>query len=118
MENYDYQPPQYDDLSGAASASGDISSPELQKGQTLATISMVLGIVGLAIMLITVFYGAFISVIAGVSGLICAIMSKSSGYVGATRTAGLIMAIINIALGTLISIACVSCLAMGMGYGL
>ena len=75
-------------------------------GQGAATASMVLGIIGIFFWIISI--GSFISIILGIIGLVFAVKSKNEGFVGAVRTAGFVMSIINIVAGAIITLLTIS----------
>ncbi len=109
MENYNNQPPKYEDLSAPASSSGNTNTPELTKGKNLATISLVLGICGTVLSILFYLPGAILGLGAGIVGLILSMKSKTLGFVGGMRTAGFILSIIAMVLGTMMTVACVAC---------
>ena len=78
-------------------------------GKGLATASLVLGIVAVALWFFG--YTSLISVILGIIGIVLAVMSKKQGFDAGIRTAGLILSIIAVVGGAIFFIACVACTA-------
>lgn len=85
-------------------------------GKSLATASMVLGIVGLVF---TFFINGLIGLILGIIGLVLAGKAKQQGFEGSMRTAGFIMSLISVIAGVLMFILALACVAtigvIGMG---
>ncbi len=76
-------------------------------GKGAATASMVLGIIAVVFWFFG--WGAIVSVVCGIVGLILASNSKKAGFDGGTRTAGLVLSIIGLVGGALVFVACVAC---------
>ena len=85
-------------------------------GKGAATASMVLGIIAVVFWFFG--WGALVSVICGIIGLILASSSKKAGFDGGTRTAGLVLSIIGLIGGAIVFLACVACAgAIGAAAG-
>ena len=86
-------------------------APE-NNGKGLGIASMVLGIVGVVFW----FFGitSIISLILGIIGVVCAAKSKTAGYTGGMRVAGLVLSIIAI-VGGAIAFACYACIGAAAG---
>ncbi len=81
-------------------------------GKGLATASLVLGIISVALW----FFGymsfiSFISLVLGIVGVILAVMAKKQGCEDGVRMAGLILSIIGLIGGAIFFVACVTCTA-------
>ena len=76
-------------------------------GKGAATASMVLGII--AVVLWFFGYGALVSVILGIIGLVLAGNAKKAGYNGGMRTAGFVLSLIGLIGGAVFFVACVAC---------
>ena len=95
-------------------------APQNHPAKGLAIGSMICGIVGL----VFVWFGvsSFITLIAGIVGLILAINAKKKGFVGGMLTAGMVMSIISLVLGAIVFVACIglvgcsACMAADLGY--
>lgn len=82
-------------------------------GKGAAIASMVLGIIAVVFWFFG--WGAIVSIVCGIVGLILASSSKKAGFSGGIRTAGLVCSIIGLVGGALVLIACVACAsALGM----
>lgn len=77
-------------------------------GKSLATASMVLGIVGLVF---TFFINGLIGLILGIIGLVLAGKAKQQGFEGSMRTAGFVMSLISVIAGVLMFILALACVA-------
>ena len=77
-------------------------------GKSLATASMVLGIVGLVF---TFFINGVVGVILGIIGLVLAGKAKQQGFEGSTRTAGFVMSLISVIAGALAFVLALACVA-------
>lgn len=86
-------------------------------GKSLATASMVLGIVGLVF---TFFINGLIGLILGIIGLVLAGKAKQQGFEGSMRTAGFVMSLISVIAGVLMFILALACVAtigaIGMSF--
>lgn len=76
-------------------------------GKSSATASMVLGIVSVVFWFFG--WGAIVSVICGIVGLILASKSKKEGFAGGVRTAGFVCSLIGLIGGAIVFVACVAC---------
>ena len=76
-------------------------------GKGAATASMVLGII--AVVLWFFGYGALVSVILGIIGLVLAGNAKKAGYNGGMRTAGFVLSLIGLIGGAVFFVACAAC---------
>lgn len=77
-----------------------------QPGQSAATISMVLGIVGLVCALAV---NGLVGMVLGIIGLIYASKAKNEGYEGTNRTVGFALSLATVLLGAVMLVACVAC---------
>ena len=116
MENFNVQPPQYnqyEQMSKPASAAGRNDSPELQEANGLALGSMICGIVGLALCEL---YG--LGALVGGVGLVLAIIAGKKGNTSGKRKVGMILSIVAIAIGVLIFFVLMSLFSLtrGMNY--
>ncbi|WP_130868747.1 hypothetical protein [Intestinimonas massiliensis (ex Afouda et al. 2020)] len=86
-------------------------------GKSLATASMVLGIVGLVF---TFFINGLIGLILGIIGLVLAGKAKQQGFEGSMRTAGFVMSLISVIAGVLMFVLALACVAtigaIGMSF--
>ena len=91
------------------------SKPD-ESGNGVATASLVLGIVSV----VTWFLGsfAFIGLVTGIIGLICASKAKKQGFNGGIRTAGFVLSIIGLVGSAIVFIACVACVGLLSTAGL
>lgn len=91
------------------------SKPD-EPGNGVATASLVLGIVSV----VTWFLGsfAFIGLVTGIIGLICASKAKKQGFNGGIRTAGFVLSIIGLVGSAIVFIACVACVGLLSTAGL
>ena len=78
-----------------------------EPGKGQATASLVLGIIAVVCWFFG--YSAFISVVLGIVGLVCANKAKVAGNVSGIRTAGFVLNIIGLIGGAIIFVACVAC---------
>ncbi len=87
-----------------------------EPGNGVATASLVLGIVSV----VTWFLGsfAFIGLVTGIIGLICASKAKKQGFNGGIRTAGFVLSIIGLVGSAIVFIACVACVGLLSTAGL
>ena len=72
-------------------------------GHGVAVASLVLGIIGTVFCFFGV--GAFISIILGIIGLVCAANAKNEGNTEGTRTAGFVLSIISLVGGAIVFLA-------------
>lgn len=110
MENFNVQPPQYnqyDQMSRAASAAGSSDTPELQQANGLAIASMICGIVGIPLAFC---YG--IGAFVGGAGLALSIIAGKKGNVSGKRTVGKILSIVSIAIGAIFLLIMISLFSM------
>ena len=84
---------------------GGPTPPASQAGKGMAIAALVLGI--LSIIDPTLIFG----IIAGVVGIVLAVLAKKQGFTGGIATAGLVLSIIGVALNALILILCGSMIA-------
>lgn len=85
-------------------------------GKGPATASMVLGIIAVVFWFFG--WGALVSIICGIVGLILASNSKKAGFEGGTRTAGFVLSLIGLIGGGIVFMACVACAgAIGSAVG-
>lgn len=82
-------------------------TPQSPPGKGAATTSMVLGIISVVFWFFNVL--AFVSVVLGIVGLICAGNAKKAGYEGGIRTAGFVLSLIGLIGGGIVFVACVAC---------
>ena len=78
-----------------------------QPGSGQATASLVLGILSVVCWFFG--YGAILSVILGVIGLVCAKKAKEQGCNSGMRTAGFVLSIIGLCGGAVVLVACIAC---------
>ncbi|MCR4755302.1 MAG: hypothetical protein K5868_07185 [Lachnospiraceae bacterium] len=76
-------------------------------GKGAATASMVLGIIAVVFWFFG--WGALVSVICGIIGLILASNAKKAGFDGGIRTAGFVLSLIGLIGGAFVFLACVAC---------
>lgn len=79
-------------------------------GKSAAVASLVLGIVSLVFWFFG--YGALVSVICGIVGLICASSSKKAGFEGGIRKGGFVCSLIGLIGGAIVFVACVACVGI------
>lgn len=84
---------------------GQPSGDEPGKGAAIA--SLVLGIVSIVCWFFGM--GAFLGLITGLIGVICASSSKKAGYTGGIQTGGLVCSIIGLVVSAVVFVACVAC---------
>lgn len=91
------------------------SQPD-EPGKGAATASLVLGIISV----VTWFLGslAFVGLVTGIIGLICASKAKKQGFNGGIRTAGFVLSIIGLVGSAIVFIACVACVGVLSTAGL
>jgi hypothetical protein len=84
-----------------------------EPGKSQAITSLVLGIIGNVFWLFGWWsgYATIGSLIIGIIGILMAINSKKMGYSGSIRTAGFVLSIISVIIGSLVFVACVACVA-------
>ncbi len=99
MENQPNQTPSYQNPQGPV--------PGKHPGQGAATGSLVCGII--AVVLAFFGYGAIVSLILGIVGLVMASKAKKEGFSGGLRTAGFVLSIIGLVFGAIGLIGCVAC---------
>lgn len=68
---------------------------------------MVFGIIGIVFWFFNL--ASIVSVFAGIIGIVLASMSKKRGFDGGVRTAGLVLSILSLVVGSIVFIACVAC---------
>ncbi|SFD09773.1 hypothetical protein [Butyrivibrio sp. YAB3001] len=90
------------------SNSGQQSGDEPGKGAAIA--SLVLGIVSIVCWFLGI--GAFVGLITGIIGIICASSSKKAGYTGGIQTGGLVCSIIGVVVSAVIFVTCVACVGV------
>ena len=92
-----YQQPQYQQ---APQYQQPYQQPVNQPGKGLAIASLVCGVF--------FWFGvsAFISLLAGIAGIILAVNAKKQGFVGGMLTAGLVLSIIGTVVGGIVFVAC------------
>ena len=76
-------------------------------GKGAAIASLVLGIVSVVCWFMSTL--AFVGVITGIVGIVCASSAKKAGFDGGIRTAGFVLSIIGLAGSAIIFLACVAC---------
>jgi hypothetical protein len=84
---------------------GQPSGDEPGKGSAIA--SLVLGIVSIVCWFLGM--GAFVGLITGIIGVICASCSKKAGYTGGIQTGGLVCSIIGLVVSAVVFATCVAC---------
>ncbi len=86
------------------------ASQPSEPGKGLATASLVLGIISV----VTWFLGsfAFVGLVTGIVGLVCASKSKKQGFNGGIRTAGFVLSIIGLVGSAIVCVACVACVGL------
>ena len=84
--------------------------PVAQPASGAAMASMILGIVSLVFCLFG--EGAFVSVITGIVGIVQASNAKKAGNTSAQRTAGFVMSLIGLILGSLVFVSCAAFMAV------
>ncbi len=84
-------------------------------GKSMATVALVLSIIG-GVLVLT-YFCAGIGLCVGIVSLILSIVSKSKGFEGSTRTAAFVISIITLALGLIFFLSCASCMCGGCGLG-
>lgn len=85
------------------------SEPEPQPGSTLATASLVLGIIGVICWFFG--YSAIISLILGIIGLVLASRARQEGNTSGIRTGGFVCSLIAVIGGAIVLVALVACVA-------
>lgn len=85
-------------------------------GRGAAIASLVLGIVSVVFWFFG--WGALVSVVTGIVGLICATNAKKAGFEGGMRTAGFVLSIIGLVGGAIVFVACVACTGAAGAAGL
>ena len=85
-------------------------------GKGTATASLVLGIIAVVCWFFG--YGALLSVILGIIGLVLAGNSKKAGFDGGTRTAGFVLSLIGLIGGAITFVACVACVGALSSFSL
>lgn len=83
------------------------------KGKAIA--SLVLGIVAVVFWFFG--WGAIVSIICGIVGIILASMAKKDGNTSGIRTGGLVCSIIGLVGGAFVFVACVACAGLLAGLG-
>lgn len=78
-----------------------------EPGKSQAITGLVLGIIANVCWFFG--YTAIGSLVLGIIGILMAINSKKMGYSGPIRTAGFVLSIIGIVVGSLVFVACVAC---------
>ena len=78
-------------------------------GKGKATASLVLGIISVVFWFMG--WGALVSIVLGIVGLILASSAKKEGFEGGTRKAGFILSIIGVIGGAIFFVSCVACTA-------
>lgn len=76
-------------------------------GKGAAIASLVLGIIAVVFWFFG--WGALVSVICGIIGLILASVSKKAGFEGGIRTGGFVLSLIGLIGGAIVFVACVAC---------
>ena len=97
---YQQQAPQYQQPYG--------QPPMNQPGKNLAIASLVCGIASCVFFWFGV--SAFISLAAGIAGIILAVNAKKQGFVGGMVTAGLVLSIVGTVIGGIVFASCVALL--------
>lgn len=97
-----YQQPQYQQAPQYQQPYGQ--PPMNQPGKGLAIASLVCGIAACVFFWFGV--SAFISLLAGIAGIILAVNAKKQGFVGGMLTAGLVLSIIGTVVGGIVFVAC------------
>lgn len=100
--NYDVCPICGEVLRQGVKPKQQIQSNDSDKGQGLATASLVLGIVGVALSLLGLVLSLWMCIpglICGIAGLVTAKKAKKNGCISGIRTAGFILSIIAAVLG-------------------
>ena len=85
-------------------------------GRGAAIASLVLGIISVVFWFFG--WGALVSVVTGIVGLICATNAKKAGFEGGMRTAGFVLSIIGLVGGAIVFVACVACTGAAGAAGL
>lgn len=78
-----------------------------QPGKGQATASLVLGIISVVFWFFG--WGAIVSIILGIIGLIMANSAKKQGFESGLRTAGFILSLVGLIGGGFVFVACVAC---------
>lgn len=78
-----------------------------EPGKSQAITSLVLGIAANVCWFFG--YTAIGSLVLGIIGILMAINSKKMGYSGPIRTAGFVLSIIGIVVGSIVFVACIAC---------
>lgn len=76
-------------------------------GHGLAVGALVCGIIGVVCWFLG--YGAFLSIVAGIIGLVLAAKAKAQGNTEGIRTAGFVLSLIATIVGALVFAACLAC---------
>lgn len=76
-------------------------------GHGLAVGALVCGIIGVVCWFLG--YGAFLSIVAGIIGLVLAAKAKAQGNTEGIRTAGFVLSLIATIVGALVFVACLAC---------
>lgn len=114
MENLEVRPPQYnnyDQISRAASASGDNNTPELKSAKGFAIASLICGIAGI---IFSATYG--IGALIGGVGLACSIIARKKGTTSSMKTVGMVLSIVAIAIGLIVGLIMISVLSWASSY--
>lgn len=87
---------------------------EPQPGQSLATGSLVCGIISLVA---GIFFGwtaflALVGIVIGIVGIVLAINAKKQGNTDGTATAGLVLSIIGACISGVMFVACIACICI------
>lgn len=78
-----------------------------EPGKGAAIASLVLGIISIVFWFFGM--GAFIGLVTGLIGVICASSSKKAGYTGGIQTGGLVCSIIGLIGSAVVFVACIAC---------
>ncbi len=87
--------------------SGNGQHPGDEPGKGAAIASLVLGIVSIVFWFFGM--GAFVGLVTGIIGVICASSSKKAGYTGGIQTGGLVCSIIGLIGSAVVFVACIAC---------
>ncbi len=94
-------------IQGENCPGNEMHSSRDQPGRNAAIASLVLGIISIVFWALGI--GAFVGLVTGILGAICASNAQKAGFTGGIQIGGFVCSIIGIAGSAVVFIACVAC---------